>query len=62
MPKRRREVHLEPGDASSAPHERVLKPRSAIHLAERFSERAPITFAILGLHADLLEKRIQATK
>ena len=60
MPKRPRVLHLEePEDASSAPRERVLKPRHAIHLAERFSQRCPITFAILGLDADLLAKRVQ---
>jgi len=60
MPKRLRELHLEPEGASPAQQERTLKPRSAIHLLERFSQRAPITFAILGLHADLLDKRVQA--
>ena len=58
--RRARLLHLEPETASTASHERALKPRSAIHLAERFSQRCPITFAILGLHADVLEKRVQS--
>ena len=60
MPKRLRVLHLEPEGAPTASRERVLKPRHAIHLAERFSQRCPITFAILGLHADVAEKRVQA--
>ena len=58
MPKRLRELNLEPEGTPSAPGERILKRKHAIHLAERFAERAPITFAILGLHADLLDKRV----
>ncbi len=65
MPKERatrrvRKLHLEDEGAPDAPRERVLKLRSAIHLAERFSQRAPITFVILNLDADLLDKRLQA--
>ena len=60
MPKRLRVLHLEPEGATTASRERVLKPRHAIHLAERFSQRCPITFAILGLHADLLDKRVES--
>ena len=58
--RRARLLHLEPEGAPTASRERVLRPHHAIHLAERFSQRCPITFAILGLHADVLEKRIQA--
>jgi len=60
MPKRPRVLHLEPEGTPSAPDQRVLKTRHAIYLAERFAERAPITFAILGLHADLLDKRVES--
>jgi hypothetical protein len=60
MPKRSLELHLEPEGTPSAPGKRILKRKHAIHLLERFAERAPITFAILGLHADLLDKRAES--
>lgn len=60
MPKRPRELHLEPEGTPSAPGERTLKRKHAIHLAERFAKRAPITFVILGLDADLLDKRVES--
>lgn len=55
-------LHLDPVDTPSAPGQRTLKRKHAIHLAERFAERSPITFAILGLHADLLDKRIESRR
>ena len=58
--RRARPLHLEPEGVPTVPRERVLKPCHAIHLAERFSQRSPVTFAFLGLHVDVLEKRIQA--
>lgn len=57
--RRARPLHLEPEGAPTVPRDRVLKPHHAIHLAERFSQRCPVTFAILGLDADLLAKRVQ---
>jgi len=57
--RRARLLCLEPEGAPSAVRERTLSTRSAIHLAERFSQRCPVTFAILGLDADLLAKRVQ---
>ena len=56
--RRARKLDLESEDAPSTPR-RCLKLRSAIHLAERFSQRAPITFFILNLDADLRDKRLQ---
>ena len=56
--RRARPLHLEPEGTPSAPGQRTLRREHAIHLAERFAERAPITFAILGLQADLLDKRV----
>lgn len=57
--RRARKLDLETEDAPTTPRTRTLKLRSAIHLAERFSQRAPITFVILNLDADLRDKRIQ---
>ena len=57
--RRARKLDLETEDAPTTPRTRTLKLRSAIHLAERFSQRCPETFVILNLQADLLEKRTQ---
>jgi hypothetical protein len=57
--RRTRKLVLEPEGAPIVPRGRALKLRSAIHLAERFSQRCPATFVILTLQADLLEKRTQ---
>jgi len=56
--RRVRKLYLEPEGASDAPRKGVLKPRSAVHLAERFAHRAPVAFTQSGISADLLEKRL----